>query len=725
MHISTNCEKVKIVSALMDDYITITVYFSMTVMQKETTKITLLKEGNHIDFSIRSVFENKVVINTEHLDIKKLYTVCFEKSEVEVIPHKILDQKEFIYTGNDLGVTYSKEKSVFKVFAPTATKIQLNIFDCIDTNKKDIFKLVEKDFGIWSVEVNKDLKAKFYSYNVTGSLSVFDENREVVDPYSKCVIGKTRKSMIVDLNDYPKNVKNRSKINYEDLVIYEIHFRDISIDKSSGTQHSGKYLALTENSTYLNGDKKSNIKTLVGHFKELGVNTIQVMPIQDFENEEQIEDFYAWGYMPTFFDTPDGSYSSDWRRDVKIKEVKEAINNLHSEGFKVILDVVYNHTAEGFYGDGISSFNGFVPYYYYRFGGNGYVSNGSGCGNEFRSESPMGRKFIIDSLKYWTTFYDFDGYRFDLMGLIDLHTIEELLTELKKVKDDIIIYGEPWTGGTTPIQPTYKGSQKNRGFSVFNDEYRDAIKGAVFNKKEKGYVQTKGQYNYDKIIQGILGSINTFAASPIETLNYVEVHDNNTLFDKLYFSKTEKEEFTHPEGEILKEIKMMHKLSAFLLLTSQGIPVLHLGQDFLRTKHGVENSYNSGDIINKIDWTRKKDFFDVFTYYKNLIEIRNKHPLFKISREHNLRESIEFKYDIFSLEYKNGISYILEGGKKYQSPAERLLILINPYHEFVAVNLCNYKFKKLLIGDNYYNGNIEFVGENLTLPPISGNILYI
>nr|HPO49130.1 type I pullulanase [Spirochaetota bacterium] len=460
-------------------------------------------------------------------------------------------------------------------------------------------------------------------------------------------------------------------------------------------------------------------------FKELGINAVQIMPIQDFENEEHYEDSYAWGYMPTFFNTPDGSYSSDWRKDVKIKEVKEAINNLHKEGFKAILDVVYNHTAEGFHGDGIFSFNGFVPYYYYRFAHNGYVSNGSGCGNEFRSESPMGRKFIIDSLDYWTTFFDFDGYRFDLMGLIDLETMEAIVKKLKSRKEDIIVYGEPWTGGTTPIQPTYKGSQKNRGFSVFNDEYRDAIKGAVFDKKEKGYVQSKGGHYYDKIIQGILGSINTFAANPLETLNYVEVHDNNTLFDKLYFTKTENEEFEHPEGEILKEIKMMHKLSAFLLLTSQGIPVLHLGQDFLRTKYGVENSYNAGDKINKIDWNRKKEFFDVFIYYKNLIEIRNNHPLFKISKEHLLRESVEFKYDIFPLEYRNGISYILEGGKKYKSPSEKLLVLINPYNDFTEVNLSCYKFKKLLIGDVYYNGNKDFVGDTLKIPPLSGNILYI
>jgi pullulanase len=394
------------------------------------------------------------------------------------------------------------------------------------------------------------------------------------------------------------------------------------------------------------------------------------------------------------------------------------VNTLHENQFKLVLDVVYNHTSEGFFGDGINSFNGFVPYYYYRISHFGYVSNGSGCGNEFRSESPMGRKFIIDSLKYWTRFYNFDGYRFDLMGLIDLETIMLLMTELKKIKPDVLIYGEPWTAGTTPINPTYKGAQKNKGFLVFNDEFRDALKGGVFHKKDKGFIQSKGTYHYDKIIQGILGSINTFSSSPVESINYFEIHDNNTLFDKLYFSINDTENFLHPTGQNLIQIKQMHCLAAFILLTSQGIPVLHLGQDFMRTKSGVENSYNSGDTINAIDWNRKKEFYDVFVYYQNLIRLRKEHPVFRINNSEELRKRIEFRYDVFSLEKRNGLSYILEGNGKIS----KYLIMINPYDETVNVHLPEGQWK-LLFHSGIYHPDIDAVQLPFQLNPLSGTIL--
>ena len=554
---------------------------------------------------------------------------------------------------------------------------------------------------------------------------MFDYSRELVDPYAKCVIANTRKALIIDLNDYVKSNECSKKNYIKDSIIYEIHIRDVSIDPCSGIKNRGKYLGLTEKETYLNND--SNIKTGISHIKELGVNTIQIMPLQDFDNDESNENEYNWGYMPKNFNTPDGSFATNYLNDSKIKELKELINFLHSEGFRVNLDIVYNHTAEGFYGNGIYSFNGFVPYYYYRLG-NGHISNGSGCGNEMRTEAPMVRKFIIDSLKFLTKFYGFDGYRFDLMGLIDLKTIEEIVKNLKEIKSDIFIYGEPWTGGLTPIQPTYKGSQKNKNFSVFNDEYRDAIKGAVFNKTERGYIQTKGQYYHDKIIQGILGSINSFTAHPIESLNYVEVHDNNTLFDKLYFTETEKinaykDDFLTLDNDLLKKIKDLHKLAGFLILTSQGIPVLHLGMDFLRTKFGVENSYNSGDIINKIDWNRKKEFYDIFLYYKNLIEIRNNHPLFKIDNEPKLREAIEFKRDIFPCECFHCIAYTLTN-HYFENEVKNIFVIINPYDNPIKINLESNRWKKLLIGDIYYRENQELIENNeILFPQLSGNIL--
>lgn len=720
-------ESLSLLNAIMEDYNTISVYFTSQIDIKHAKQITFFKDKEVNDYSLISVHDTRAVISVSTMDIKRLYQVGFYKEKKEVIPFHVLDREEFIYRGNDLGLTYSKEKSVFKIFAPTATKVRLNIYDFLDSKNKKSFQLKEGEKGIWAIEINEDLKGKYYSYNVDGALSLFDYNREVVDPYAKCVIANTRKALIIDINDYPESKECRLKINIKDSIIYEIHIRDISIDSSSGIKYKGKYLGLTEIPTYLNSDHNTNIMTGISHLKELGINTIQIMPLQDFDNNELDENEYNWGYMPKNFNTPDGTYASNPLGDTKIRELKELVNFLHSEGFRVILDVVYNHTAEGFYGNGIYSFNGFVPYYYYRLS-KGYISNGSGCGNEIRTEAPMVRKFIIDSLKFMTKFYGFDGYRFDLMGLIDLKTIEDILKELKKIKPDIFIYGEPWTAGLTPIHPTYKGAQKNKNFSVFNDEYRDAIKGSVFNKTERGYVQTKGQYYYDRIIQGILGSINTFSAHPMEVLNYVEVHDNNTLFDKLYFTETEKinatrEDFLLVEKDLLNRIKKLHKLAIFLVLTSQGIPVIHLGMDFLRTKFGVENSYNSGDVINKIDWNRKREFYDVFLYYKNLIEIRNKHPLLKIDNEPKLREVIEFKRDIFTCECFHCIAYTLTN-HYFENEVRSIFIIINPYDEAIEINIEPNKWKKLLVGDEYYKNNPEIIISNrVSFPPLSGNIL--
>lgn len=714
----------KITRAIIVDYYSISVSFSTPISFKIAQRISFFDGKNVSDFSVKKIFENSVVISVKHLDLKKKYFVAYDNITKEVTPYNILDKKEFIYEGNDLGVTFSKEKSIFKVYSPVSTRVVLNIFDDLEGNNKQNYFLVEDKAGVWTVEVNGNLRGKFYSYNVDGPTSNFNFARELIDPYSRCVIGNTRKSMIIDLNDYPKVVSGPVRSKMVESIIYEIHIKDISIDTNSGVseQNRGRYSAFLENNTFLYGDYSTNINTLIKHFKELGVNTIQIMPIQDFDSDEENPQFYGWGYMPKNFNSPEGSYSSDWKTDSKIYEVKKLINRLHEEGFKVTLDVVYNHTAEGFKGKGIYSFNGFVPYYYYRIAHNGVISNGSGCGNEFRTESPMGRKFIVDSLKFWTEFYGFDGFRFDLMGLIDLTTVELIVKELRKIKPDILIYGEPWTGGLTPIQPTYKASQKNKGFSVFNDEFRDAIKGAVFDRLEKGYIQTEGHYYHDKIIEGILGSINTFTASPCESINYIEVHDNNTLFDKLVYTQQESLEFKYPQDDNLEIIILLHKLSAFILLTSQGIPILHLGQDFMRTKQGVENSYNSGDSINKIDWSRKKEFFSVFSYYKTLINIRKHHCLFRFDNEQDLRNSITFRPELLPIHFQHAIIYTLESGKKYGDSVDEFLVVINPYKKDLHLKL-NKKYKKMLIGENYYFEE-SIINDTIEIPKISGAILF-
>ncbi|OQW93700.1 MAG: type I pullulanase [Beggiatoa sp. IS2] len=711
--------KIELISALMDDYDKVSVYFSTPIDVGISHKTAFFMGTERTDYSVQSVNYNKLVILTPSLDIKKLYRVSYEGQQVEVVPYHVLDRPEFHYHGEDLGLTYTREKSTFKVFAPTATKVLVNLYDSLTATDKRIFTLTEGRHGVWEIIIDQDLKGQCYSFSVDGAVSMLTEHREMLDPYAKCVIGKTRRALIIDLQEYGETVPS-PPIALQDLILYEVHIRDVSIDKSAGCQHNGQYLALTEENTYL--PRNSQIKTLLGHFRELGVTALQIMPVQDFDNDEDNPDGYAWGYMPRFFDTPDGAYSSNWQTDARIRELKALVNCLHKNHLKVILDVVYNHTAEGIWGEGILSFNGFVPYYYYRFL-NGYLSNGSGCGNELRTEAFMVRKFIIDSLKFWTTFYGFDGYRIDLMGLIDIDTLRKMVADLRKVKPDIVVYGEPWTGGTTPIHTTSKGMQRHQGFAVFNDEFRDAIKGHVFSRNGLGYVQTQGSWHWDNVIQGILGSINSFAASPLESINYVEVHDNHTLFDKLYFSLSERPEFVYPDGELLEGIIALHKLSAFILLMSQGIPILQIGQDFLRTKFGVENSYDSGDRINKVDWQRKQDYYSTFVYYQHLIEIRKNHPLLRLTSDTAVREAIDFGWECFPADYPHGISFMLNGGKKVGDSVEKLLIFINPYGDYVKISLNETGWKKLLVGDDYFAEKPPVVLNFLTLPPFSGNVL--
>jgi pullulanase len=717
-------QDIHITSAFMDDFYAISVYFNAPVTSKTAAGISLYQSGRVADYSIQRIIDHRVVINVEHIDIKCLYTIGWFEQSCEVIPHKVLDRPEFNYNGDDLGVTRSGERYRFRIWSPSATSVTLNLYDSVTTDKGETFHMEPLEHGTWLVVLDRECEGLFYSYSVDGALSLMDPGRELLDPYARCVIGNTGRALIPP-DDLLQPLKSSSPdFSVGESVIYELHVRDFSIHPSSGARARGQYSALSEKETWLDGDKSTGIPTMISHCRELGVNTLQLLPLQDFDNPEEDPDFYAWGYMPRHFNTPDGAYTEDWRTEQKIRDIRDFVTTLHEAGFKLILDVVYNHTAEGFSGDGIYSFNGFAPCYYYRVASNGHISNGSGCGNEMRSEAPMVRKFIVESLVYWTTVYGFDGYRFDLMGLVDIDTMQEVVDTLRVVKPGIFIYGEPWTGGITPIDPTCKGKQKNRGFSVFNDEFRDAIKGPVFDALENGYIQSAGHKYKEKIIQGILGSINTFAYGPLETLNYVEVHDNNTLFDKLCFTTSEQEKFAPPSGSDLEQITAMHKLAAFILLTSQGIPVLHLGQDFMRTKHGVENSYNAGDSVNNIDWNRKREFHDVFNYYRSLVTIRKEHPLLRLPDEYSVREAIHFRYEMFPAKYSNAIAYTLDGGSDYGDSVERLLVIINPYPTALFIDLNDHPWKKLLTGDQIYGTVDATAVMNIQVPAISGAILY-
>lgn len=575
-----------------------------------------------------------------------------------------LDAPEF-QSDAALGATYSPEATTFRVFAPTATAVAVTLFDESVGGVGAPHQMQYSIAGVWEAKVPGDLKGKYYTLTVAGNDPRFDPTHQLIDPYSRCNSAHDGRGMIID-DKTP--VAASPGFDLSEAVIYELHVRDFTIDKNSGVKNKGKYLGFTEAGTTMPGTPgEAAIKTGLDHLEELGVNVVHLMPIQDFENDEY-KDTYNWGYMPVHFNSPDGWYATQRYNASRVEEFKRLVDALHSRGIKVVMDVVYNHTAEH-RPDKIYSFEGLVPGYYYRLKDDGTYWNGSGTGNETRSEAPMMRRFMIESLKYWVREYGVDGFRFDLMGLMDLKTAAMMAQELKALKPEIIIYGEPWAGGETPVVGVSKGSQKGKGFAVFGDNFRDAIKGGVFDLN-KGYVQAG--INVDKIKRGIEGSINDFTASPLEVVNCCANHDNHTLWDRLLLTTKNDTKITDDDR------KRMDRLAAVLILTSQGIPFLEGGQDLLRTKQGNGNSYNFADSINAIKWQWKKDHLDVFTYYKGLIALRKAHPIFRMKTREDVAANLKFFDDQMGIAVPpKCVGYELTAGATGDAWSE-VLVLLNP-----------------------------------------------
>lgn len=530
-------------------------------------------------------------------------------------------------TNKKLGITYTPQKTIFRIWSPLREKIELLLYPNANSVRRKSYTLNKKEDGVHEIAIEGDLKGCFYTFLIEGKF-------EVTDPYSIASSINSIRSGIIDLEDTNPKGWNTSFIhqNNNDCspIIYEVHIKDFTGHPSSGVKNRGKYLGFIE-------DKVLN------HLKDLGVTHIHLMPVYDFltvhEDTEYFfdDDNYNWGYDPELYNVPEGSYSTNPNDPIsRIKELKTLIMELHKAGFKVILDVVYNHTYRAY----DSNFNIIMPGYYYRNLEDGTFSNGSGCGNEIASERPMVRKFIIDSLKYWVNEYKVDGFRFDLMALIDIDTIEEAILSLRQIKPDILIYGEPWTGGPTTLQDnkkTTKGKQSNVSFALFNDDFRNAIKGDN-DGDGKGFVQ--GNLDFKAQVEmGIVGSIYYddthigFAESPSETINYVNAHDNLILADKM--SKV----FPSIDNEGLKRF---NKLAFSILFTSQGIPFIHAGNEFLRSKYMVHNSYNSPLSINGIDWSLKEKNLDFYNYFKDLIKLRKSYKEFTLESSDDIRNKLKF-----------------------------------------------------------------------------------
>lgn len=527
-----------------------------------------------------------------------------------------------------LGALCTPDATLFRVFAPTAARVTLRLYGSPVGGRPRLVTMTRNADGTWETAVKGNGNGLCYTYRVEGKDPGFDPRREVIDPYARAVTAWNGRGIVVH-DDTP--VAPRPAFPPQDAVICELHLRDFTVDPDSGIQRRGTFLALTETGTHLH--RRPHISTGLDHLADMGVNTVQIMPIAQFCVDEGAQQ-YGWGYDALHMNSPHGGYASERCDTSRVSEAKRMIDALHRRGIRVVLDVVYNHTVEALDSRAIS-FDGLVPGYYYRRKRDGSYYNGSGCGNEFRSEAPMARRFIIDSVKAWVTDYGADGFRFDLMGLIDLKTMTQLTRELRAIDPNLLIYGEPWAAGHTPIPVTGKGCQRSRGFSVFNDTFRDALKGSVFRPRERGFVQD-GKLNLDTVRLGIAGSIDDFTDAPVESINYVECHDNHTFWDRLVISTSEDPRLTDADR------RAMNRLGAAILFTSQGIPFFQSGQEMLRSKGGDDNSYDKRDAVNMIRWNDKEENADMVGWYCGLITLRGAHPLFRLGRADEVRQALRW-----------------------------------------------------------------------------------
>lgn len=669
---------------------------------------------------------------------KKFFEVSTESG------YKSISYDEFedtYYYEGELGAIYTKMETKFVLWAPTAEDVKVILYGTDGKEYRNSYRskidMIKGEKGIWQVKVDGDLNGEYYNYLVKNKGIV----NEVVDPYAKALGVNGDRGMVVDLlSTNPEGWENDKKpkqMSPVDAVIYEMHIRDFSIDENSGVSNEkkGKFLGVCESGTTTN----KGTKTCLDHLEELGVTHIHLLPSFDYSTVDEANldtPQYNWGYDPKNYNAPEGSYSTDpFNGKVRIKEFKEMVKKVHEKGIRVVMDMVYNHTMKS----SDSNLNLAVPDYYYRQDSKGNFSDGSACGNETASERKMVRKFIVDSVIYWAKEYHIDGFRFDLMGLHDIETMKEIRKELDKIDKTILMYGEGWNGGPSPL-PEEKAALKkntvkygNLQIAAFSDDIRDGVKGHVFYEDKPGFVNgaknmeetikfavvasTKHpEVNYNKINY----SDKPWANEPYQTVTYASAHDNYTLFDKL--------QVVNKDANI-SDLKRMNKLIASIILTSQGIAFIHAGEEFARTKvkeDGTleENSYKSPDSVNKLDWKRKEEFIDIFNYYKGLIKLRKTHKGFRMDRNIDIANNIRFLSKGESFSKDNIVAYTINSAAVGDTWSE-ILVIFNSNNEEVQVKLPS-KGWSLVVDDNMAGvEEIKFIDDTkIIVPKVSAYILH-
>ena len=543
---------------------------------------------------------------------------------------------------------YTPLATKFFLWSPTAEEVRLMLYDAGEGGHAyETVKMELGENGTWTTSVDKDLLGKYYAFNVKIN-DKWQGDTPGINAHAVGVNGK-RAAIIDWKTTNPEGWESDRRPSLKspaDMIIYEMHHRDFSVDSTSGIKNKGKYLALTEHGTVNSGNQPTGIDHLV----ELGVTHVHLLPSSDYASIDETkldENHYNWGYDPVNYNVPDGSYSTDpYQPAVRVKEFKQMVQALHRAGIRVIMDVVYNHTFNTLE----SNFERTVPGYSYRQKEDGTLANGSGCGNETASERSMMRKFMIESVLYWIKEYHIDGFRFDLMGVHDIETMNEIRKAVNKVDPTICIYGEGWAA-EAPQYPADSLAMKGNisqmpGIAVFSDELRDGLCGPVW-KKEKGAFLAGVPGGEMSVKFGIVGAIKhpqvrcdsvnysqkPWAEQPTQMVSYVSCHDGLCLVDRLKASMP---------GATPEQLVRLDKLAQTVVLTSQGIPFIYAGEEVMRDKQGIDNSYKSPDAINAIDWRRKTTNGDIFTYYKRLIDLRKSHPAFRMGNAEMVRKHLEF-----------------------------------------------------------------------------------
>lgn len=661
----------------------------------------------------------------EPLETSKNYNIIYDGNEYKIIMPDFYSteqfEKEYTYNGNDLGATWTPEKTLFRVWAPTASSVKVNLYASGTDGEEDLMEQLdmERDVnGTWVAEKAGDLNGTYYTYLV----EVNGEKQEACDPYARTTGVNGNRAMVIDLaSTNPEGWENDADPHageaITDAIIYELHIRDLSSDESSGIKNTGKFLGLTETGT----TTENGTSTGLDHMKELGITHLHLLPFYDYGSvdEENLDKAqFNWGYDPVNYNVPEGSYSTDpYHGEVRVKELKQTVQSLHQNGISVVMDVVYNHVhnASEF------CFNKLVPGYFSRIDEEGKYSNGSGCGNDTASERAMVKKYIVDSVKYWADEYHIDGFRFDLVGLLDTETINAVVEEVHKDHPNVIFYGEGWTMATNLTKEGYllttqANSAETPEFAFFSDTMRDALKGSVFETSEPGFV-SGAQGLEDTITKCFMGQAPDWCMTPSQSVNYASCHDNLTLMDRICRAT--------PNADREDRIRM-NNLAAAIYMMSEGIPFLQAGEEILRSKVKSdggfdENSYASSDAVNSIKWAdlEEEEYRRVYDYYKGLIAFRKAHGALRLTTANEVNANVT---PVEGLD-ANMVAFKINGGVNGET-AEGIYVIFNANNEEKKVVLPEGTWNVCI---NQEKAGIETLatvsGGKTTVAPISAMVL--